>query len=214
MSWDPVKDAKKWFNRVKNEGENAFNRVKKEGEHAFNSVRREGQNCVGMLRDIGKQVSQEIESGAKSVGREVENGVRTAGREVEDAFEKKLPELLEDALEEMLKAVASGALDKALDIIQVAAPTSVDLKVGPVGLSIGDITNKIDTLQRWAHNPPTGHGDIREMIETLSPTAVSVEISVSLALLVVQSDSLELGITLNYETADFLNKIEEITGKF
>ena len=52
------------------------------------------------------------------------------------------------------------------------------------------------------------------MVQTLSPTGVSVELSFSLALLVVQSDSLELGITINYETADFLDKIEEITGKF
>ena len=178
MGWNPIKEAEKAAKKVVNKivdpaAKAAKSLVNKAGDEVRSGVRKAGHEVESGIKRIG----HEVESGVKTVGHEVESGVRKAGHEVQDAFEDKLPELLTDALDEILKAAASGALDKALDVIQVAIPSSVNLKIGPLGLAIGDINTKIDTLQRWAHRPPTGHGDIREMVETLSPTAVSIELS-------------------------------------
>ena len=81
-------------------------------------------------------------------------------------------------------------------------------------LEIGDMTGRIDTLQRWAKKPPSSKNDIRQIIIEVAPTSVSINLSFSLAFLFVQTDSLAFGISATYETEDFLNKMDAILGRF
>ena len=203
MSFNPISDIKKAVSKAEHAVSDLGSKAKHEIEGAAQSARHE-------VEHVANSAKHEIEGAAQSARHEVER----AGNEVVETFQDRIPDLVKSALEEALKAVASGALDKAVDIVQVAAPDQFDLKVGPVSMSVGDVKYRIDTLQRWAHDPPTDKQHIREMIETLAPSSVSVEIAFSVALLVVQSDSLECGVTMTWETSSFLDKFEDILGSF
>ena len=214
MSWNPIGDIKKAVSKAEHAvgdlGKKAIHDVEgiaNKAKHEVEGVANNAKHEVEGLANTAKHEIQKVEQEAK-------HGVETAGHEVVKTFEERIPTLVEDAIDQALKAVASGALNKAVDIIQIAAPDEFDLKVGPVGLSIGDVKTRIDTLQRWATDPPTDKSHIREMIETLAPTSVSVEIAFSVALVLVQSDSLECGVTMSWETSSFLEKFEDILGAF
>ena len=200
-------------------------KIKKGLESLGNSIRgnlnKFGHEIEGNLKKTGssveggfKKLGHEIEDGLKKVGHECEGNLKKAAFEIEDTFKEKLPDLFHEALTKIVEEIEKGALHKAVDIIQVAAPSSMELKLGPMSMTVEDIKDKIDTLQEWSDNPPTGHGDIKEMVETLAPSSCSLEISVSLAALFVQSDSLEFGVTLTYTTEQFLESLEDLVGKF
>ena len=195
------------FKRAGNEIESGFKKVGNEIESGLKKAGHE-------IEDGFKKVGHEIESEIKGVGQEIKGGLQTAGQEIEAAFTEKLPELLEEAMKKVLAEVQKGALDKAVDILQLACPSKFALKVGPMEIVLEDMNDRIDTFQEWAKNPPTGKGDLKEMIEKLAPTEVSLELSFAVAFLVVETDSLEFGFTMTWSTEDFLDHLEDLIGKF
>lgn len=232
MGWDPTKPLKDLWKKTKREMEGVANsligKIKKVGSDAAKSVTKRGDEIRGSLRSFGN----EVEDSVKSIGSEIEDAVESAGEvavkqieevsknladELEDRFEEafdKAEDVIKDAMQAAMKEISKGALNKIVDVVQIVAPTSVDITLGPVTISIGDIGERIDVLQKWASNPPSGKDDLRAIIIELAPTAVSIELSFSLAFLVVQSDSLEIGTCSTYETYDFLNHMDDILQQF
>lgn len=201
MSFNPIGDIKRALSKAEHAVEDLGKRAKHDIEGAANSAKHG-------IESAANSAKHDLEGAAKKARHDIEG----AAHEVQRTFEQRLPALVEDALHEAIRAAASGALTKAVDIIQVAAPDEVDLTVGPITLAIGDLKERIDTLQKWARRPPTGKGEIRQIIEEVAPSSVSVNLSFSLALVVVQTDSLECGVNLSWETAKFLDKFEDILG--
>lgn len=180
--------------------------INKLGDDVKGGVKWTGEQAEKHLKEAGAHA----ESTLRSTFEELEDELEEAG---EQAFELAKKEATE-AAQAAMKEISKGALNKAVDTIQIVAPTSIDLKLGPIGLSIGNLTERVDTLQKWASNPPSGREHVRAIIEEVAPTSVSIELSISLAFLLVQTDSLEFGVTSTYETADFLDKMDAILDNF
>lgn len=183
-------------------GSEVESKVKYAGRKAEESVKKVEHEVEDQLKDFAHDLEEEIEKTAKDTLETIED---TA----EDVFEEVKDTAIE-AMQAAMRAASSEALNTVVDSIQVALPNSIGLSLGPIGLEIGDLTDKVDTLQKWAKNPPTNKSDIRAIIIEVAPTSVSLELSFSLAFLVVQSDSLEFGVTSTYETEDFLNKMDDL----
>ncbi len=198
--------------------------LNKLGDEIKSGIRKVGSEVEGRVKWVGRKAEESV----RKVEHEVEDKLKDTAHDLTEGLEKKGSELLdtvEDAAEEAfeavkdeamvaaqaaLKAASSEALNKVVDAAQVLMPTEVDLSLGPFGLAIGDVSQRIDVLQKWAKNPPSSKSDIRDIILEVMPTSVSIELSFSLAFLVVQSDSLEFGVTSVYETEDFLNKMDDL----
>ena len=211
---NPFKSIEK---KIKQGIESLGNKVKQGVESVGNKIKREvestGKKAVGEVEKGAKRAVGEVEKGGKTFVAEIEKGGKKAIGEIDKAGQKAIKEIekgVNTAFQAMLREIQKGALNKAVDIIQVAAPDAVELKMGPIGLPIEDIKERIDTLQRWAKKPPSKNSDIKKMILELAPTSVSVELSASVAFLVVQSDSLEFGVTMSWQTEMFLEKFEDI----
>ena len=195
-----------------------WDKLGKQTKNEFSKIER-------ALRDVGEDVKVELRklgadcrNGVRAMGREVEDGLRKSANEIKDGFEKELPALAEaaarDAVAAIMAEAAKGTFTKAVDVAQVLAPDTMGIKIGPVGMTIGNVKDRIDTLQRWANNPPRSKADIKECIITLAPTSVSVEVDVQFALLVVSSDALEVGFSAEWETASFIEKFDDIIAHF
>ena len=142
-------------------------------------------------------------------------GIKNKAEDVTDIPEEvfeKVPELVEKALEAAIKEAQKGVLSKAVHVLEAAAPDKVGLTIGPVGLNIGDVHDRLDTIKQWAKHPPSSKHDIRRMIETIGPSSVSINLSAELALVFVSSSSLSLGMSLSWETSAFLDRFEQIMG--
>ena len=67
-----------------------------------------------------------------------------------------------------MAVAAKGTLNQAVDLIQIAAPDSIKLKILAVFIVIDDIEDRIDTLQKWANKPPTSKKALKRMIRDLA----------------------------------------------
>ena len=137
--------------------------------------------------------------------------------EIEDAVDDALEAAQEAATVAARAApaeISAGALNKVVDAMQVLMPSATSLSLGPFVLSVDDWTNRVDTLQKWANKPPSTKNDIRAIIEEIAPSSVSINLSFSLAFLIVQTDSLEFGVENTYQTSDFLDKFDELLSHY
>ena len=198
--------------------------LNKLGDEIKSGIRKAGSEVEGKVKYVGrkaedslKKVEHEAEDKLKSFGDDIEDKLEKTATEtfetIEDAAEEAFETIKEEALEAAqaaLKAASSETLNKVVDAAQVLMPSEVDLSLGPFGLAISNVSERINVLQKWAKNPPSSKNDIREIILEVMPSSVSIELSFSLAFLVVQSDSLEFGVTSVYETEDFLNKMDDL----
>ena len=133
-------------------------------------------------------------------------------REIEHLSESAAGEvvaLVEAALQEALKAAQRGVLRQALRVLDAAAPDRVDLHIGPVGLWGINVRERIASIRHAAHNPPQSKADIRALVLALAPREVSVTLSAELALVLVASQSLSVGMTLTWEAEGFVGRFEK-----
>ena len=196
-------DVKRSINDAQHSAEGGINKVASDARHSF--------------ADVQHKAESEITKIAGDAAHAIKNTASQIEDELEDAAKQALEATKDEAIalaQAAMKEISRGAINKVVDAAQVVMPTSVGLSLGPIKLSIGDMTGRIDTLQRWASNPPSSKDDIRQIIIEVAPTSVSINLSFSLAFLFVQSDSLKLGVTATYNTKDFLDKMDEILGRF
>ena len=198
------------------------------GNEVMGKIRRVGSQVEDGIKSVGRKAESEVkdvahhaESGIKSVAHDAEETLEKAAKDAKDDIEDFAEEVCEEAKEAATAAaqaalaeMAAGGLNKVVDACQVLIPSSISLSLGPFVLAIDDLTSRIDTLQRWASKPPSTRHEIRAIIEEIAPTSVSINISFSLAFLVVQTDSLEFGIESTYETADFLDKFDALLAHY
>ena len=123
-------------------------------------------------------------------------------------------EAVKKALQHLVAVAAKGTLNKAVDLAQTFAPDSIKLKILAVFMVIDDIEDRIDILQRWANNPPTGKRALKRMIRELQPTSCGIEVDLQAALLIVSSDAIEVGFSATWNTDRFLRRFDDLIKKF
>ena len=114
----------------------------------------------------------------------------------------------------MVAVAAKGTLNQAVDLIQIAAPDSIKLKILAVFVVIDDIEDRIDTLQKWANKPPTSKKALKRMIRELAPTSCGIEVDLQAALLIVSSDAIEVGFSATWNTDRFLRRFDDLIKGF
>lgn len=210
MSWNPIGDLKKLAAKIANgvdeTAHRAMHAVETAASTAEHKIESAASSAEHKIAQAGLSAKHEIESLDRDVVQHV--------REVESEAVAGAKKAFEEVVEAVVAAAASGALSKALDIARMGAPSGLTLTLGPVCFSVDDLQDRIDVLQRWSHQPPTGHHDIRKMIEEFAPSSVSVSADIQFALLVVSSEALEIGFAVQWETSDFLDQLEKVIGEF
>lgn len=184
MEWNPIKEIKKLYREFKDESSKAINEIKDGANKAKDEIDNTAEKSIKELK---------LETGK---------------------IDKMAKDAVDDAVKEVFAMAAKGTFTQAVDIAQIFAPDSFGLKIGPIGLNISNIETKIDTLQKWAKNPPTSKRHIKNIIETLAPTSISIDIDVQFAALFVSSESLEVGFNAEWTTENFLKKFDDIIKYF
>ena len=161
-----------------------------------------GFNPFRVIKDTTGKVINPVKKG-------INQGVDEVSQLPQEALDE-IPKLVEEALELAIKEAQKGVLGKAVKILEAAAPDKVNLTIGPVGLEIENVHQRLTVIKSWAKNPPTDKAHIRSMIETIGPSSVSINLSAELALVFVSSSSLSLGMAMTWNTSDFLTRFETI----
>ena len=201
MGWNPVKEVKKWYNKVKGAAESGIKTLKRETEKQINRVKWYAKKGI-------EQVESETKKGVSQVKKEVEN------------LPKQAEKALNDALDELAKAVAKEGLEKAgkvaktakkeLDELAKSDPDLVDeinelgftVEVGPMTLAYSGFYERADqvihTLDTYTNAPPVfRRKPLLDMIEALGPTSVDFGANIRAAFVVASSDALSVGVSLD-----------------
>lgn len=176
MGWNPAKEAKKWFGRIKSEGEKRVNDVKneandrmddikKEGRSAVEKVEKETNTAVGRVKDATHRAEESVRNAAQKAEKEVTDAIHEAGEAVIEGLET-----LEDLIE-------SGLLEKALhEFIKIVKKSKftkpVKFPLGPVILVLIEPREKLDILEQYAMNLPSSAGEIRQMVKDIQPAEI------------------------------------------
>lgn len=151
-------------------------------------------------------IFRDIEKTVKKVPRQVSREVQHLPKEILD----EVPKLVEQALLEAIKQAQKGVLKKATKVLEASAPDNVQLTIGPFGLNINDVHERLPMIKKYANHPPSKKSDIKKMILDIVPSSVTINLSAELALVLVSSESLSLGMTLEWETSAFITRFEDI----
>ena len=203
MSMNPFKDLEKKIKR----GINSL------GDSVKHSVEKLGNDIKHDVEQAGSQAGKRVQGLASEAERQLKSSVREIEDELEDLAEKALEEAKDLALEtaqEALALISGEMLNKAVDGIQVVMPHSLSITLGPVTINVSDVKDRVDVLQKWAKNPPKGRNDLRAIIQEVAPSSVAIDLSASFAFLFVQSDSLSIGVSCEYNTQEFLDSLDDL----
>ena len=223
MGWNPAKEVKKYYNRVKDAAKGGINNLKKETEHQINRVKwHTGQGI--------KQVQGEAKNGVSQVKKETDGFVKSAKREIEDESNRAMSGLqgaldqipdIDDAIQAFLDELAKGfskqglkvtrsmvrkakeELDKIKgddEIIDDINAFGFDLAIGPVTLGYDHFYTRADNLiavlDSFANNPPAiRRSQIIPLIDALGPTTVNLGLDIKFAF-GASSDALGFGFSI------------------
>ena len=104
-----------------------------------------------------EKAGDKIEDAAEQVGDAFKDTAEDAGKKLQPLAEQAFDaaeEAVKKALQHLVAVAAKGTLNQAVDLIQIAAPDSIKLKILAVFIVIDDIEDRIDTLQRGPTNRP------------------------------------------------------------
>ena len=167
------------------------------------------------------KLEEEIKKALEALGDEEKKGIETLAGQVKGQIEslgKSTLAAIEAEAKKVesaiLAALASKALQVTLDLINVVAPSDVQLQIAFVTFEISDVHDRIDTLEKWAKSPPTNKDHIKEIIEEIAPSSVSIVLDAALAALFVTSDDLSVGLNMTWDTKDFLDHFDDLLADF
>ena len=216
MGWNPFKggglDPSRIINDVRNQIQGAANGIKNQVEQGVRSV---GKQVEEYLRAVQHDAEKGVRNVEKAVAGTLQDTASKAQAELtaaagkaKTALTEKLPALAEKAVQDAIQAgaakIAKESLEAGLAIVKVAVPASLALQLGPVGFSISGIVDKIELLERWAANPPKGREQILAAVVEFDPGEVSITAEAQLALVLVSSESLSVGVTATWSAAEFV----------
>ena len=185
--------------------------------HALDLIKKAEQSAVGKISDAAAAELKKIEQQGKDRlyditynGNNYLGAIKKEGEAIKNALPGDVEDLLkkglEEALEEFFAILSKGFLDRYIKLLDVAAPDGAWPTIGPVALAINDIRSKIDSLKKWAKNPPHDKDSLKQFIIELGPDQVWVTLTVS----VPGTDSLKAGGQLFWITENFLDRLDTL----
>ena len=187
-------------------GNEVKDEVRQVGNQAKNEVRKVADGAKGEVQSVARTAKDGALAEIKSEAGKVKDTIKGHVPEVLQEAKEEIEKAAEAAVKEVIKLIQSGTLNKAIDILQVAAPASATLKLGPVSFVIGDINNRIDEVQHWAKaGPPTNADGVRNLIQVLGPTSCTVDLTAYVVT--------PLGLEMTWETEEFLRRLDDIWGR-
>lgn len=187
------------------------NPFKKVGDMAKDAV----GTVTGGARDVAQSGGDEIRSVARDVANEVVEPVRHVADQALDkaqSLEGDIGHLVDDAVKKALqlalRELQRGVLSKAVRILDSAAPDTASIQIGPVELGGINVRDRYDALRLAVDNPPRDGSGFKRLAQTLAPETVSITLSAELAMVVVSSDSLSVGMTMVWSRDAFLQRAD------
>lgn len=215
-SFNPLSkhDWDHFFNSLKGQLNDTANKAKRSITDAANNAKK-------TVNDAGNQAQHQVTKVATDAGHAISDTANKAEKQFGDLAanaEHELSQVGEQAKKELehirdqaFKVLAKGSINKAVDVIQTTAPDSFGIKLGPFAFDFDKVQDRIDTLQKYANNPPA-LGNFPDFVKQFAPASISVSLSAEIAFLLVASDSLSVGFTATYTLDGFISRYGKIRG--
>ena len=209
-SWEKTfgkggKEIAKPFEQAANELKKVGRDLEKEMRKIESGVKKEGSNIYNMSQDLKKQLEKESQKALHTV---------------EDAFEKKLPALLDKALKDLAGALTKEGLKKIRNLARRAKKQmgqlekkkpalvgainglSFYVELGPVKLGYSGFYARskelVSVLDSYVNAPPAfRRGPLLDFMRATGPSSVDTGLSVQVVAVVVGSKELGIGGGLN-----------------
>ena len=213
--------AKHAVEKTEDAADDAANEVSKGTEEATDAIKegaekaKEGINMLNpehIAEEIKHDILKALESAEKAAVSAIKDAeksatseLKKAGEEIKHEIEKEVSKI-EHALE---GKAAHEVLKDLVDTIRALSPDSIQLELGPIQLTLGNLEEKVEHFVKWSKKPPHNLHSWIEFVQDVTPDELSLVQSIGLGL-VVQSDDLKLGLTETWGSEKVLNRLERI----
>ncbi|MDE2867094.1 MAG: hypothetical protein OXN91_00460 [Chloroflexota bacterium] len=154
----------------------------------------------------------------RAAGSVAEQGVEAAGA----AALREVKGVWHDVESGLFGTLAKAGLAAAIKVAEASAPSSLQVTLGPVQMSLADDAAEgswasrgiLSILKGAERHPPHDRATLRSFIEDLQRahvlTGVALQGDVALAALVVESDALSVGFTAQWDAPTFLERFDAL----
>ena len=175
MSWNPVSEAKKWFNRIKNEGNSAINKIKREADAGAKKIKREAEGIVSKTKHDIEGIAHDAENSIKHVADDAEKKLEAIGEDIAESMQYAVAELAELATSGLLEE----ALNKALDFLEKEidhGKAEIKITTTYVNIVLTDAKLAARVIRDAIKSGlPTDKSGWRKIIVDLAPKAVEIK---------------------------------------
>ena len=176
MSWNPLGDIKKWFEKVKNEAESGIKKIKNQTDAGVKTIEHETDTAKHKVNNIIIDAEKEL----KDTEIDIEKHLHEIGEDIADGLAKGFGDLVELA--------EQGALAPVLDKIAGYAERTVfegsapiPIRTAYIDIELTDAKLLARTIRDMIQNGiPTSKSEWRQIIVDLAPVAVTIKPGVPL----------------------------------
>jgi len=179
-----------------------------EAKHEINVAK---DAAIASLKNEERNISRNIENQSGRAVEKIKNETNTTIEKINHEFDNlNLKEVIDEEIKEFITYLTSETFKKIIKKIEIVTPLDITLSIGPADLTFEEPAKKVKQLLKLSENPPATKKEVKQTIIDLSPNKVSLSVSVQLALLVVSSSSLEVGVSASWTPEQFVKNYEEL----
>ncbi|MXV76393.1 hypothetical protein F4Z99_19240 [Candidatus Poribacteria bacterium] len=212
------------FKKIKRAVQDTAEKAKDTVENTERQVEQTVSGTVDTLEDTARKLEDIVQDlNPAHIAEDVKREVLQAIRNVKNEAVKEVKKVSEDAISELKDVLlkiegklagktAQEVLHLLVDVVKTANPSDVSIHLGPLTLDIGNVVDKIGSLEHYAHHPPETHSQWKAFIKAVSPESLSIVASVGFAFIIESSD-LEVGIEATWTGEDVIENVDKILSK-
>ena len=215
-AWNPINEGKKWYNRVKNAGQDAERAIKNTANSGVNQVKSEANNSAGWVKREAESSIHKVEAATNRGVSKITDAERKAAREMASLSQEvknALPTDIEKLIQQMFAAAIGPVLDKALDGAVAVGVNDIKLRVGIIKLSIKDIRSKVKRIRSFATEGKFSNASVEQFIRDIDPDRVTIDISAGLSYVIGQSSLTEIQLEYSLDPDKMFDQIRTILKK-
>ncbi len=160
------------------------------------------------VEDVARRIAKEVVHPVEGVAHDALN----KARHLEENLEHQVENAIKVALQKALSELQKGVLHKAVRVLDAARPDTASIQIGPITLGGINVQERFDALRLAVDNPPKDGAGIKSLVKQLAPNTVSITLSAEIALVFVSSDSLSVGMTMEWDKDEFLKRADRALG--
>lgn len=186
------------FDHLLHQAEGKLSGIASGAEHAVQSAE---QAATAGVKSAEQAAVKELSSVASTGVSQIEQAAKIVEQDLSQAVHTVLSSAVSAAIEKGLK--------EAVKVLEEWGPqvvSEINITLGPLSFTVGDIPRNFKKLQNAVQNPPKHLSDIIGLVEEIAPPSVTLQFGFDISFVVIDVSALSVSGGIVVPTKHFLDQ--------